>query len=31
LGRPHLTEFAARLPELVDDNGLTITRLRRIA
>ena len=31
LGRPHLTEFAARLPELIDDNGLTITRLRRIA
>lgn len=31
LATPHLSEFAARLPDLVDDTGLTITRLRRIA
>ncbi len=31
LAAPHLVEFAARLDELLDDNGLTITRLRRVA
>lgn len=31
LATPHLVDFAARIPELLDDNGLTITRLRRIA
>jgi quinol monooxygenase YgiN len=31
LGTPHLVEFAGRIPELLDENGLTITRLRRIA
>jgi len=31
LATPHLVDFAARIPELLDDQGLTITRLRRIA
>ncbi len=31
LAAPHLVEFAGRLDELLDDNGLTITRLRRVA
>jgi hypothetical protein len=31
LQTPHLLEFAGRLDELLDDNGLTITRLRRLA
>jgi quinol monooxygenase YgiN len=31
LQTPHLVEFAGRLDELLDDNGLTITRLRRLA
>lgn len=31
LATPHLVEFAGRIPELLDENGLTITRLRRIA
>jgi quinol monooxygenase YgiN len=31
LAAPHLVEFAARIPELLDDDGLTITRLKRLA
>jgi quinol monooxygenase YgiN len=31
LAAPHLVEFAARLDELLDDTGLTIQRVRRIA
>ncbi|MGN6242345.1 MAG: putative quinol monooxygenase [Motilibacteraceae bacterium] len=31
LQTPHLVDFAGRIPELLDENGLTITRLRRIA
>jgi quinol monooxygenase YgiN len=31
LATPHLVDFAGRLEDLLDDNGLTITRLRRIA
>jgi quinol monooxygenase YgiN len=31
LQTPHLVELGGRLDELVDDNGLTITRLRRVA
>lgn len=31
LAAPHLVDFAARLGDLVDGDGLTITRLRRIA
>ena len=31
LSAPHLVEFAARIPELLDDRGLTVNRVRRIA
>jgi quinol monooxygenase YgiN len=31
LAAPHLVEFAARIPELLDENGLTVNRVRRIA
>lgn len=31
LAAPHLVDFAGRLDELLDDSGLTINRLRRIA
>jgi quinol monooxygenase YgiN len=31
LAAPHLTRFAGRLDELLDERGLTITRLRRVA
>jgi quinol monooxygenase YgiN len=31
LSAPHLQEFAARIGELLDDNGLTVNRVRRIA
>lgn len=31
LATPHLVEFAGRIEELLDENGLTITRLKRIA
>ena len=31
LAAPHLVDFAARLGDLVDGNGLTISRVRRIA
>ena len=31
LAAPHLVDFAARLGDLLDGDGLTITRLRRIA
>jgi quinol monooxygenase YgiN len=31
LEAPHLTEFAARIPELLDEGGLTVNRVRRIA
>jgi quinol monooxygenase YgiN len=30
LQAPHLVEFAGRLGDLLDQNGLTITRLRRV-
>ena len=28
---PHLRDFAARIPELLDDSGLSVNRVRRIA
>ncbi len=31
LAAPHLTEFAARIPELLDEGGLTVNRVQRIA
>jgi len=31
LAAPHLVHFAEIMPDLLDENGLTITRLRRIA
>lgn len=31
LSSPHLEEFKARLGDLLDDRGLTVTRLRRVA
>ena len=31
LAAPHLTQFAARIPELLDESGLTVNRVRRIA
>ena len=31
LAAPHLVDFAARIPDLLDENGLTITRLKRLA
>ena len=31
LAAPHLTEFAARIPELLDEQGLSVNRVRRIA
>jgi quinol monooxygenase YgiN len=31
LQTPHLVNLASQIPELLDENGLTITRLRRIA
>ncbi len=31
LDAPHLRDFAARIPELLDDNGLSVNRVRRIA
>ena len=31
LAAPHLTEFAARIPDLLDDSGLSVNRVRRIA
>jgi quinol monooxygenase YgiN len=31
LAAPHLVDFAGRLDGLLDEKGLTITRLRRIA
>ncbi len=31
LDAPHLRDFAARMPELLDDDGLTVSRVRRIA
>ena len=31
LAAPHLVEFAGRIDELLDDKGLTINRVRRIA
>ena len=31
LATPHLVEFAGRLPDLLDENGLTVNRVRRIA
>jgi quinol monooxygenase YgiN len=31
LAAPHLVEFAGRLADLLDENGLTVNRVRRIA
>ena len=31
LAAPHLVEFAARIPALLDEGGLTVNRVRRIA
>lgn len=31
LAAPHLAAFAARIPELLDEQGLTVHRIRRIA
>ena len=31
LAAPHLTQFAARVPELIDERGLSINRVQRIA
>ena len=31
LDAPHLRDFAARIPEQLDDGGLSVTRARRIA
>ena len=31
LGAPHLTAFAARLGDLLDEGGLTINRVQRVA
>jgi len=31
LAAPHLTAFAARIPELLDERGLTVNRVKRIA
>ena len=31
LDAPHLRDFAARIPELLDDDGLSVNRVRRIA
>jgi quinol monooxygenase YgiN len=31
LAAPHLRDFAARIPELLDDSGLSVNRVRRIA
>lgn len=31
LAAPHLVEFAGRIPDLLDENGLTVNRVRRIA
>ena len=31
IAAPHLTTFAARLPELLDESGLSINRVRRVA
>ncbi len=31
LAAPHLEQFAARIPELLDESGLTVNRVRRIA
>ncbi|QWC85150.1 antibiotic biosynthesis monooxygenase [Nocardioidaceae bacterium] len=31
LAAPHLVEFASRIPELLDEDGLSVNRVRRIA
>jgi quinol monooxygenase YgiN len=31
LAAPHLVDFARRIPDLLDENGLTVNRVRRIA
>ena len=31
LETPHLRDFAARIPELLDDSGLSVNRVRRVA
>lgn len=31
LAAPHLTQFAGRIPDLLDEQGLTVNRVRRIA
>ncbi|GAA1899478.1 putative quinol monooxygenase [Lapillicoccus jejuensis] len=31
LATPHLVDFAARIPELLDESGLSVNRVQRIA
>jgi quinol monooxygenase YgiN len=31
LAAPHLVDFAARIPDLLDESGLSVNRVRRIA
>ena len=31
LAAPHLVDFAGRIPELLDDSGLSVNRVRRFA
>ena len=31
IAAPHLVEFAARVPDLLDESGLSINRVRRVA
>ncbi len=31
LAAPHVEQFAARIPELLDESGLSVNRVRRIA
>ncbi len=31
LAAPHLRDFATRIPDLLDDSGLSVNRVRRIA
>ena len=31
LAAPHLVDFVGKMPDLLDENGLTVNRVRRIA